>query len=74
WAILLAVGALLVIGLARTRWGWPADVALVTLPPPRLLVYMLTGLLAALRQPKVAGQPAPEPEVDAATAFTGAVR
>jgi hypothetical protein len=74
WAILLAGGGLLVLALARTRWGWPAAVALATLAPPRLLVYMLTGLLATLRQPKVAGEPDPEAEVDAASAFTRSVR
>ena len=74
WAVLLAAGGLLVLALARTRWGWPAAVALATLAPPRLLVYMLTGLLATLRQPKVAGEADPEAEVDAAAAFTRSVR
>lgn len=51
WLLLLAVGIAATIVLARTRWGWPVAVALATLSPPRLLLYMLTGLLAAVREP-----------------------
>jgi hypothetical protein len=51
WAVLLVGGVLLALRLARTRWGWAAAVALATLSPPRLLIYMLVALLAALREP-----------------------
>lgn len=48
WAVLATIGALLVVRLAPTRWGWAAAVALSVLATPRLLVYMLMTLLAAL--------------------------
>ena len=51
WLGLLFVGAALTIVAARYRWGWAVAVSFATLAPPRLLVYMLTGLLAALRRP-----------------------
>lgn len=51
WVILAAAGGIAALFLAPTRWGWPAAVALATLATPRLLVYMLTGLLAAVREP-----------------------
>ncbi|GEM_PF-1455627 len=77
WIVLVLVGALLTLALARTRWGWAAAVTLATLSPPRLLVYMLTGLLAAIRQPKIAGEPDPvDPGnlSDPAAAYSRAVR
>jgi hypothetical protein len=49
WAVLVGAGALLAVRLAPTRWGWAAAVALSVLATPRLLVYMLMTLLAALR-------------------------
>jgi len=51
WAVLLVGGVLLALRLARIRWGWAAVVALATLSPPWLLIYMLVALLAALREP-----------------------
>jgi len=51
WAVLGVAGAGAALYLAPTRWGWPAAVALATLASPRLLLYMLTGLLAAVREP-----------------------
>jgi hypothetical protein len=51
WAVLGVAGAVGALFLAPTRWGWPAAIALATLATPRLLVYMLTGLLAAVREP-----------------------
>ena len=51
WAafgVALAVAALI---LAPTRWGWAAAVALATLATPRLLLYQLMSLLAAVREP-----------------------
>ncbi|HXG26227.1 MAG TPA: glycosyltransferase 87 family protein [Candidatus Binatia bacterium] len=59
WIGLVLVGILVVLALARTRWGWAAAVTLATVSPPRLLVYMLMGLLAALRHPRIAGEPDP---------------
>jgi hypothetical protein len=51
WAALGVAGAVGALFLAPTRWGWAAAIALATLATPRLLVYMLTGLLAAVREP-----------------------
>lgn len=51
WVVLVALGALVALRLAPGRWGWPAAVALATLTPPRLLLYMFMGLLSGLRQP-----------------------
>ena len=51
WLGLLFVGAALTIVAARYRYGWAVAVTFATLAPPRLLVYMLSGLLAALRRP-----------------------
>lgn len=51
WAVLASAGAVGTVLLAPTRWGWPVAVALATLASPRLLVYMLTGLIAAVREP-----------------------
>ena len=46
WASLLAVGAIATLALARTKWGWAVAVTFATLAPPRLLVYMLTSIVA----------------------------
>jgi hypothetical protein len=69
WAGLLMVGALVVLLSARSRWGWPLAVTLAALAPPRLLVYMLTSLIAAIREPRPAGTPDPDAVVDVATAY-----
>ncbi len=45
---------LLALRLAPTRYGWAAAVTLSTLAPPRLLSYMLMGLLAVLRADRFA--------------------
>jgi hypothetical protein len=50
WLGLVVAGAVATIGLARTRWGWAAAVSLSVLASPRLLVYMLSSLWAAVRQ------------------------
>jgi len=47
WAALAFVGLLVVLGLAPSRWGWPAAVAYAVLVNPRLLAYQLSTLLAA---------------------------
>ncbi len=52
WAVLAVAGALITLRLAPGRWGWAAAVALSVLATPRLLVYMLMTLLAALRDPR----------------------
>jgi hypothetical protein len=43
------------LGLARTKWGWLAAVTLATLATPRFVPWLLTGLLAAVREPEIAG-------------------
>lgn len=74
WVAFVLVAALVTLALARTRWGWPAAVALVTFSPPRLLVYMLMGLLAALRPPKIAGEPDPDDLSDPVRVYGRATR
>ncbi len=74
WGVLVLVGCLVVLALARTKWGWPAAVTLVTLSPPRLLVYMFMGLIAGIRQPKRAGEPDPEDPPDVAAAYGRSAR
>jgi hypothetical protein len=74
WSVIVLAGALVTVALARTRWGWAVAVTFATLASPRLLVYMLTGLLAAIRQPHIAGEPDPEAPLDTVTAFAKAVR
>jgi hypothetical protein len=74
WASLLAVGAIATLALARTRWGWPVAVAFATLAPPRLLVYMLTSLVAMVRQPRLAHEPDPDGLTDIASVYTRSSR
>jgi hypothetical protein len=52
WAALAAAGLAITLWLARGRFGWPAAVALAVLANPRLLVYQLMTLLAALGGPR----------------------
>jgi hypothetical protein len=61
WAVLAVAGVLAALRLARTRWGWALAVGVATLASPRLLVYMLGSLIAAVREPVEAGAPEPEP-------------
>lgn len=58
WAALVVVGVVVAFRLAPTRWGWAAAIALSVLATPRLILYQLMTLLAALREP--AGR-SPEP-------------
>ncbi len=51
WAVLVGGGLVLALRLAPGRWGWAAAVTLSVLATPRLLLYMLMTLLAALRAP-----------------------
>lgn len=74
WAALLFAACIGILAAARTRWGWAIAVTVATLAPPRLLTYMLTGLLAAVRQPKPAGEHDPNDLSDAASAFVRAAR
>ena len=74
WVALLAAGCIAILMAARTRWGWAVAVTVATLAPPRLLVYMLTGLLAAVRRPKPAGEPDPDDLSDPALVYTRSFR
>ena len=74
WAALLMVGSLAVLLAARTRWGWALAVTFATLAPPRLLVYMLTSLIAGIREPRRAGEPDPDEVTDVAAAYRRASR
>jgi hypothetical protein len=56
WFGLLFAGAALTIVAARYRLGWAFAVTFATLAPPRLLVYMLTSLLAGIRRPLEPGE------------------
>lgn len=70
----ILVGALVTLALARTRWGWAAAVTFATLSPPRLLIYMLMGLLAAVRQPRAQGEPDPDDRSDPVAAYGRSIR
>lgn len=74
WIVLLFVGCALTIVAARYRWGWAVAVTFATLAPPRLLVYMLTGLLAAMRQPTTPDPYEQRIETDPSLAYRRAVR
>ena len=55
---LVLAGVRVVLRLAPTRWGWAAAVTLSVLATPRLLVYMLMTLIAAVRDPTTPRVPA----------------
>ena len=74
WIGLLFAGCVAILVAARTRWGWAVAVTVATLAPPRLLVYMLTSLLAGIRQPKAAGEPDPDDLSDPALVYTRSFR
>jgi hypothetical protein len=61
WLAFVAVGTLVALRLAPTRYGWAAAVVLSVLATPRLLLYQLMSLLAALREPAPAPERDPEP-------------
>ena len=61
WLALVAVGAVIVVWLAPTRFGWAAAVAFSVLATPRLLSYQLMTLLAGLRSPQPVQDRAPPP-------------
>jgi hypothetical protein len=51
WAVALVVGIVIAWRLAPTRYGWLAAVALSVFATPRLLIYQVSTLVAALRAP-----------------------
>ena len=51
WAVLVLLGVVAALRLARTSWGWTLAVMLSVLASPRLLTYMLSSLLASLLAP-----------------------
>jgi hypothetical protein len=51
WGIAVVAGTIVAWRLAPTRYGWAAAVALSVLATPRLLIYQLSTLVAALREP-----------------------
>jgi hypothetical protein len=61
WLAFVAIGMLVAYRLAPTRYGWAAAVVVSVLATPRLLLYQLMTLLAALRQPAPALASAPVP-------------
>jgi hypothetical protein len=52
WAIAVVAATVVAWRLAPTRYGWAAAVALSVLATPRLLIYQLSTLVAALREPR----------------------
>jgi hypothetical protein len=74
WLALLFGGCIAILVAARTRWGWAVAVMVATLAPPRLLTYMLTSLLAAVRRPKAAGVPDPDDLSDGASVYVRSAR
>jgi alpha-1,2-mannosyltransferase len=51
WAVLAVGGLLAAWRLAPSRWGWALAVAVSVLATPRLMLYMLSTLLAVLARP-----------------------
>jgi hypothetical protein len=64
WAIAVVAGTVVAWRLAPTRYGWVAAVVLSVLATPRLLIYMLSTLVAALREPKASAPAAPTAGAD----------
>lgn len=58
WAVAVVAGTVVAWRLAPTRYGWVAAVALSVLATPRLLIYQLSTLVAALREPRSSSPPA----------------
>ena len=57
WGVAVVAGTLVAWRLAPTRWGWLAAVALSVLATPRLLIYQVSTLIAALREPDPSTDP-----------------
>jgi hypothetical protein len=71
WLGLLVLGVVAVIRLAPTRWGWAAAVTLSVLATPRLLLYQLMTITAALRDPNPTAR-ATDPAIGVASAAESA--
>jgi hypothetical protein len=63
WLAFVAVGTLVAYRLAPTRYGWAAAVVVSVVSTPRLLLYQLMTLLAALRAPDATPERNPAPAV-----------
>jgi hypothetical protein len=63
WLAFIAGGTLIALRLAPTRYGWAAAVVLSVLATPRLLLYQLMSLLAALRTPDATRERDPAPAI-----------
>ncbi|MBI3750682.1 MAG: hypothetical protein HY263_03355 [Chloroflexi bacterium] len=55
WALVVGLGIIAALVSAKSRWGWLAAVTLASLAALPLLFFRLTGLLAAVREPEIAG-------------------
>src|SRR5262245_52102309 len=51
WAVAVVAGVVVSWRLAPSRWGWAAAVVLSVFATPRLLIYQLSTLVAAIREP-----------------------
>ncbi len=60
WAALVVVLLILALRLAPSRFGWAAAVVLAVFVTPRLLVYQLSTLVAALGGPRSAAARPPD--------------
>ena len=57
WGLAEIAGMVVAWRLAPTRWGWLAALALSVFATPRLLIYQVSTLLAALREPDPSSGP-----------------
>lgn len=57
WGLAVIAGMVVAWRLAPTRWGWLAALALSVFATPRLLIYQVSTLLAALREPDPSSGP-----------------
>jgi len=66
WAAAVVAGIVVAWRVAPSRWGWAAAVALSVFATPRLLIYQLSTLVAAVRDPSAdsAGGRTAEPSAD----------
>ena len=72
WAAAVLAGIVIAWRLAPSRWGWAAAVALSVFATPRLLIYQLSTLVAAVRDPSAdtsadrTAEPSPDSSADTA--------
>ena len=64
WAIAVVVGLVVAWRLAPTRYGWIAAVVLSVFATPRLLLYQLSTLVVALREPATTKASATPEDID----------